>query len=175
MTEASVAKPKKRAKTPKRTGAALTTSALHPVRETSGPVVSGLAKTGALDNRLASRLLSLPVYGNYCGRGHGDPTGNTPPVDAVDAVCREHDLCYARLGDFDGRCDRALVESMPSAIASTPSPIGKKVGILTMLYFSRSNETPRSARHCSRGPNAGRREGIKGEVRGTPPSTHSGE
>jgi hypothetical protein len=80
--------------------------------------------------------LSLPVYGNYCGRGHGDPTGNRPPVDAVDAVCREHDLCYARLGDFDGRCDRALVESMPSAIASTRSPVGKKVGILTMLYFS---------------------------------------
>ena len=136
MTEVSVAKPKKRAKTPKRTGAAPTASALHPLRETSGSVASGLAKTGVLDNRLASRLLSLPVYGNYCGRGHGDPTGNKPPVDAVDAVCREHDLCYARLGDFDGRCDRALVESMPSAIASTPSPIGKKVGILTMLYFS---------------------------------------
>ena len=136
MTEASVAKPKKRAKTPKRTGAAPTTGALHPLRGISAPVVSGLAETGALDNRLASRLLSLPVYGNYCGRGHGDRTGNKPPVDAVDAVCREHDLCYARLGDFDVRCDRALVESMPSAIASTPSPIGKKVGILTMLYFS---------------------------------------
>jgi hypothetical protein len=131
-----VAKPKKRTKTPKRTGAAPTKSALHPVREISVPVVSGLAEIGALDNRLASRLLSLPVYGNYCGRGHGDPTGNRPPVDAVDAVCREHDLCYARLGDFDGRCDRALVESMPSAIASTRSPVGKKVGILTMLYFS---------------------------------------
>ena len=131
-----MAKRKKRSKTPKRTGAAPTKSALHPVREISVPVVSGLAEIGALDNRLASRLLSLPVYGNYCGRGHGDPTGNRPPVDAVDAVCREHDLCYARLGDFDGRCDRALVESMPSAIASTRSPVGKKVGILTMLYFS---------------------------------------
>ncbi len=131
-----MAKPKKRAKTPKRTGAAPTAGALHPPSGTAGPVASGLAKTGALDNRLASRLLSLPVYGNYCGRGHGDPTGDKPPVDAVDAVCREHDLCYARLGDFDGRCDRALVERMPSAIASTRSPVGKKVGILTMLYFS---------------------------------------
>ena len=131
-----MAKPKKRAKTPKRTGAAPTTGALHPLRGISAPVVCGLAETGALDNRLASRLLSIPVYGNYCGRGHGDRTGNKPPVDAVDAVCREHDLCYARLGDFDERCDRALVESMPSAIASTRSPVGKKVGILTMLYFS---------------------------------------
>jgi hypothetical protein len=136
MTEVSVAKPKKRGKTPKRAGGTPTASALHPLRGTAGSVASGLAKTGVLDNRLTSRLLSLPVYGNYCGRGHGDRTGNTPPVDAVDAACREHDLCYARLGDFDGRCDRALVESMPSAIASTPSPIGKKAGILTMLYFS---------------------------------------
>ncbi len=131
-----MAKPKKRAKTPKRTGAAPTTSALDPVRGIAVPVVSGLAKTGALDNRFTSRLLRLPVYGNYCGRGHGDRTENRPPVDAVDAVCREHDLCYARLGDFDGRCDHALVESMPSAIASTRSPVGKKVGILTILYFS---------------------------------------
>jgi hypothetical protein len=131
-----VAKPKKRVKTPKRTGGTPTTGALDSVRGIAVPVVSGLGKTGVLDNRLGSRLLSLPVYGNYCGRGHGDRTGNTPPVDAVDAVCREHDRCYARLGNFDGRCDRDLVESMPSAIASTPSPIGKKVGILTMLYFS---------------------------------------
>jgi hypothetical protein len=131
-----VARPKKGAKTQKLKGGTPTTSGPRPLREISVPVVSGLAKTGALDSRLTSRLLSLPVYGNYCGRGHGDRTGNTPPVDAVDAVCREHDLCYARLGDFDGRCDRDLVESMPSAIASTPSPVGKKVGILTMLYFS---------------------------------------
>ena len=32
------------------------------------------------------KLLSLPVYGNYCGVGHGDPTFETPPVDAVDLV-----------------------------------------------------------------------------------------
>jgi hypothetical protein len=80
--------------------------------------------------------LSLPVYGNYCGFGHGDPTWNTPPIDAVDAVCREHDRCYALLGDFDSRCDQDFIESMPSAIASTPSPAGKKAGLLGLLYFS---------------------------------------
>jgi hypothetical protein len=85
---------------------------------------------------LEGRKLSLPVYGNHCGLGHGDPTGNTPPIDAVDAVCREHDLCYALLGDFDGRCDQDFVESMPSAIASTPSPAGKHAGLLALLYFS---------------------------------------
>src|SRR5918994_7058004 len=109
-------------------------------QEISIPVVPELAnsltKIGSPDNRITPQQLSLPFYGNYCGRGHGDPTGNTPPVDAVDAVCREHNRCYALLGDFDRRCDRALIESMPSAIASTPSPIGKNAGLLALLYFS---------------------------------------
>jgi hypothetical protein len=133
-----VTKPRKKAKPPKRNGTVLTISAPY-LGEISLPVLSEVSEVtadGSPDSRDTPRQLSLPVYGNYCGLGHGDPTGNTPPIDAVDAVCREHDLCYALLGDFDGRCDRDLVESMPSAIASTPSLVGKKVGILTMLYFS---------------------------------------
>jgi hypothetical protein len=108
--------------------------------EISIPVASelanSLAKIGSPDNQITPQQLSLPFYGNYCGRGHGDPTGNTPPIDAVDAVCREHNRCYRLLGDFDRRCDRDLIESMPSAIARTPSPIGKKAGVLALLYFS---------------------------------------
>ena len=87
-------------------------------------------------DQITPQQLSLPVYGNYCGAGHGDPTGRTPPTDAVDAICREHDRCYRRLGDFDFRCDRALIRDMPSAIADTPSPIGKSVGFLALLHFS---------------------------------------
>ncbi len=154
-----MAKPKKRAKTPKRTGAAPTAGAVHPPSGTAGPVASGLAKTGALDNRLASRQLSLPVYGNYCGRGHGDPTGNAPPVDAVDAVCREHDRCYARLGDFDERCDQALIESMPDAIARTPSPVGKKAGFLALLYFSSVERNTALGAALFKGTDLERREG----------------
>ena len=108
--------------------------------EISIPVASelanSLAKIGSPDNRITPQQLSLPFYGNYCGRGHGDPTGNTPPIDAVDAVCREHNRCYRLLGDFDRRCDRDLIESMPSAIVRTPSPIGKNAGFLALLYFS---------------------------------------
>jgi hypothetical protein len=130
-----VTKPRKGAKPPKRKSTVLAISAPY-LGEIFLPVLSEVTNGGLPDNRDTPRQLRLPVYGNYCGLGHGDPTGDTPPVDAVDAVCREHDLCYARLGDFDGRCDRALVESMPRAIASTRSPVGKKVGILTMLYFS---------------------------------------
>jgi hypothetical protein len=95
-----------------------------------------VAGKGAPDNRDTPQALSLPVYGNYCGVGHGDPTFKTPPIDAVDFVCREHDRCYGLLGDFDERCDRNLIEVMPTAIANTRSPLGKQVGLLTLLYFS---------------------------------------
>ena len=108
--------------------------------EISIPVASELAnsltKIGSPDSQITPQRLSLPFYGNYCGRGHGDPTGNTPPIDAVDAVCREHNRCYRLLGDFDSQCDRHFIEIMPSAIASTPSPIGKHAGFLALLYFS---------------------------------------
>jgi len=131
-----VAKVGKSAKDPQRDGEPLTTGALYPVGEVPIPLVSELAELGLLDDQITPQQLSFPVYGNYCGFGHGDPSGNTPPIDAVDAVCREHDLCYGLLGDFDSRCDRNLIEIMPSAIASTPSPIGKKAGLLALLYFS---------------------------------------
>jgi hypothetical protein len=68
--------------------------------------------------------------------GHGDPTWRTPPVDAVDLVCGENDRCYSLLGDFDNRCDRNLIQLMPTAKANITSPPGKQVGIMTMLYFS---------------------------------------
>src|ERR671916_217277 len=136
-TGRGVAEVRKPAKDQKPNGAASTISALDPVVETSVPVASELAKTlGLPEDQITPQQLSFPVYGNYCGFGHGDPTGNTPPIDAVDAVCREHDGCYRLLGDFDSRCDSNLIESMPSAIASTPSAIGKKAGFLALLYFS---------------------------------------
>jgi hypothetical protein len=132
----NVAKVRKSAEDPQRNGGPLTTSALYSVGEILIPVVSELAEIGLLDDQITPQQFSFPVYGNYCGFGHGDPTGNTPPIDAVDAVCREHDRCYRLLGDFDSRCDSNLIEIMPSAIASTPSPIGKKTGFLALLYFA---------------------------------------
>jgi hypothetical protein len=126
---------RKPAKDPKRAGEAPKIIAPY-LGEITLPFLSELVKPGVSNNLGKPRQFSLPVYGNYCGVGHGDPTGNTPPIDAVDAVCREHDLCYARLGAFDSRCDQALVQRMPSAIANTPSPAGKNAGLLALLYFS---------------------------------------
>jgi len=108
---------------------------LRDVGGISDPVASELAGILASD-QISPDELSMPVYGNYCGMGHGDPTGKTPPIDAVDAVCREHDMCYESLGDFEPWCDLELIGSMPDAIARTESPLGKQAGVLALLYFS---------------------------------------
>ena len=44
-----------------------------PPRPLAGIPVPGLSG-------ITERPRSLPFYGNYCGRGHGDPTFNTPPA-----------------------------------------------------------------------------------------------
>lgn len=88
------------------------------------------------ENNQVIPQLSLPFYGNYCGPGHGDPTGNTPPKDAVDAVCRRHDLCYQKYGYFDCRCDRQLIVDMPSAIVKMNDPKGIAAGLAVAGYFS---------------------------------------
>ncbi len=120
----------------KRNDGVPTIDILRDVGGISAPVASELAGILSPDDQITPEEVRFPVYGNYCGFGHGDPTGKTPPIDAVDAVCREHDLCYRLRGDFNRRCDSDLIDNMPDAIASTPSPQGKNAGLLALLYFS---------------------------------------
>jgi hypothetical protein len=135
-SDKGAAKGRELAKDVKRNELVPTIDILRDVGGISAPAASELAGILASGDQITPEELSFPVYGYYCGFGHGDPTGKTAPIDAVDAVCREHDLCYRLRGDFDHRCDRNLIENMPGAIASTPSPIGKKAGVLALLYFS---------------------------------------
>jgi hypothetical protein len=135
-SDKGVARGRNSAKDVRRDDGVPTIDILRDVGDISDPVASELAGLLASDYQITPEELSFPIYGNYCGFGHGDPTGKTPPIDAVDAVCREHDLCYSLRGDFDHQCDRNLIENMPDAIASTPSLLGKKAGVLTLLYFS---------------------------------------
>jgi hypothetical protein len=79
---------------------------------------------------------TIPIHGNYCGPGWGDPTGATPPVDAVDAACRVHDMCYDATNYFNCGCDRALLYALPGAIAATPSDGGKAAGAAMMAWFA---------------------------------------
>ena len=76
------------------------------------------------------------IYGNYCGPGYGDPTGRTPPVDAVDAACRTHDMCYDATNYLNCGCDRALLNALPGAISASPTAGGKAAGAAIYAYFS---------------------------------------
>lgn len=52
----------------------------------------------------------LPIYGNWCGPGHGGKSMNNPkPENNLDYRCMEHDLCYAKVGYFHCTCDRNLL------------------------------------------------------------------
>jgi hypothetical protein len=66
-------------------------------------------------------LAILPEYGKWCG---DEQSGPETPIDAVDEVCCRHDQCYCERGDFDCSCDRALIQSMPGAIADPSTPAG---------------------------------------------------
>ena len=88
--------------------------------------------SGIPSARIVPASGGLPIYGNWCGPGHG----GGPTINAVDAVCREHDLCYDREGYFDCGCNRDLVEAMPDAIARTQSWKGKLAGTVIGALFS---------------------------------------
>ncbi|MGD6994018.1 hypothetical protein [Sutcliffiella horikoshii] len=49
--------------------------------------------------------LKLPVWGNWCGPGHGG--GATK--DLLDAACKQHDLDYGKYGYFDCGSDFRLI------------------------------------------------------------------
>ena len=77
----------------------------------------------------------FPIYGNYCGPLHGDKDGRIPPIDAVDAACRDHDMCYGSTNYFNCGCDRKLLQALPIAIASTTTAEGKAAGMLISAHF----------------------------------------
>lgn len=47
-------------------------------------------------------------HGNWCGLGDIE---RGAPVDAFDATCRAHDLCYERVGRGACSCDRAFLQA----------------------------------------------------------------
>lgn len=74
---------------------------------------------------------SVPVHGRWCGPQHG----GGEPIDAVDAVCRDHDQCYERKGYFNCACDRELIARLPDAIRRTNTASGKAAGASVARYF----------------------------------------
>ncbi|MDX8047026.1 hypothetical protein SH601_13615 [Gracilibacillus sp. S3-1-1] len=57
------------------------------------------------DKVAVTAKLTLPVWGNWCGPGHGE--GSTK--DLLDKACMYHDKDYAEHGYFDCKSDALLI------------------------------------------------------------------
>ena len=77
--------------------------------------------------------ISIPVYGNHCGPGYGDP--NVPPVDLIDAACYRHDRCYEQRGYLECGCNRQLITEIGTALPLTLDPVAHTAGVTIMSFF----------------------------------------
>ena len=110
---------------------------------------SGAASAG----KHASVLLNptardgIPVYGKWCGPGHGGNDESDSCNDAIDCACKAHDLCYSEYGYLNCRCDNDLVDEMKGRTNA--------VAIAIRVYFGSSPctapvETIKWCRKCRR-------------------------
>lgn len=96
-------------------------------------------------------LPPFPVYGNWCGAGHPPDVNSTLPTrDAVDAACRNHDLCYASKsknsrisvlnGYCDAGCDQKLIEELDAVVSSDLplKPEAFATGRAAVEYFKKT-------------------------------------
>lgn len=62
---------------------------------------------GSMDNiaEVNAMAVAFPVYGNWCGPGHGSGT----PIDILDKGCKNHDMCYRSVGYHKCSCDRTFL------------------------------------------------------------------
>ncbi|NEZ77238.1 hypothetical protein EXM56_18390 [Clostridium botulinum] len=60
----------------------------------------------------------VKVYGNWCGPGHSGPGA---PVDAIDACCKKHDICYDHLKWWESKkgCDLNLAKCLAPVFPKT--------------------------------------------------------
>jgi hypothetical protein len=94
----------------------------------------GRERMRSMPRRGVQPAQGVPVYGNWCGPGHG---GGAPPIDPVDRVCCQHDRCYGDRGTLDCSCDRDLVARMPGAIADgRTSAAGRAAGSAASALFA---------------------------------------
>ncbi|KGP71050.1 hypothetical protein [Pontibacillus yanchengensis] len=75
--------------------------------------------------------LSLPVWGNWCGPGHGGGT----PKDDLDRACMYHDKDYAKYGYFDCDSDFRLIARI-GVYYDDMGFIEKRVATAVASYFT---------------------------------------
>jgi hypothetical protein len=77
-------------------------------------------------------FLSLIEYGYYCGPGKSGDDFTLTPLDELDALCREHDLCYVREHYFNMECDTAHVQALQKLLANAEWT--KKAPLMTVVH-----------------------------------------
>lgn len=72
-------------------------------------------------------------HGNWCGAGD---VNRAAPVDALDAACRAHDLCYERVGRGACQCDKALLRATAALVKSSriPETVRSKAATVNSLF-----------------------------------------
>jgi len=72
-------------------------------------------------------------HGHWCGAGDQN---RAAPVDALDAACRAHDLCYERVGRSACDCDQALLEATARLVRNmrVPESVRGKAATVNSLF-----------------------------------------
>jgi hypothetical protein len=76
------------------------------------------------------------------------------PVDALDAACRAHDLCYERVGRGACECDKALLKATATLVKSprTPEAVRSKAATVNSLFSAvLCSETEKMPRRAGQG------------------------
>lgn len=70
------------------------------------------------------------------------------PVDALDAACRAHDLCYERTGRNACSCDKAFLKATAGLIANprTDETLRSKAATANSLFSATPCIGPRESR-----------------------------
>jgi hypothetical protein len=55
----------------------------------------------------------MPYYGNWCGPNHPESIENADePIDSLDLICKNQDLCYIEKGYLSCECDADFTNSI---------------------------------------------------------------
>lgn len=87
-------------------------------------------------------------HGHWCGAGDRN---RAAPVDAFDAACRAHDLCYERVGRNACSCDRVFLRATARLVKdpSTDESIRGKAATANSLFSAAPCvEAPGKARNA---------------------------
>jgi len=115
-------------------------------------IVWSPSRTAAAPVAAGSSGATTPLFhGNWCGAGD---VNRASPVDALDAACRAHDLCYERVGRGDCLCDKALLKATATLVKNprTPETIRSKAATVNSLFSAAfCTETRKMPRRAGQG------------------------